>query len=144
MLSKIAVASAVALAAGAPVAGVPQKRGTRSTQKGRVSREFVDFGVVSACVYRPRLVGGGGEVVEPGWFGQRERAQDAALAGGELGALGDGALGGGEGDEVDAVQLVWGRGRRDAMTAQARRMLCGTEQASRPEPPHEFCMSSPN
>lgn len=39
-------------------------------------------------------------------FGQVERLEDAALAVHALGALGDGALAGGERDEVHAVKLV--------------------------------------
>ena len=44
------------------------------TQKGRVSRYFAGLGGFAPCAYRPRLLGGGGEVVEPGWLGQLERA----------------------------------------------------------------------
>lgn len=66
------------------------------TQKGRVSRYFAGVGGFAPCVYRPRLLGGRGEVVEAGWLGELERVEDVALVGGELGALGDGAFGDGE------------------------------------------------
>jgi hypothetical protein len=57
-----------------------------------VSGAFADLTVVGPCVYRARLLGGGREVVEARGLGQVERLEDAALAGGELGALGDGAF----------------------------------------------------
>ena len=37
-------------------AGLPQKRSTRTVEKGGVSRAFPGFGVVSPCVYRPGLL----------------------------------------------------------------------------------------
>jgi hypothetical protein len=67
-----------------------------------VSRAFVGFDMVCPCVYRPRLLGGRGEVVEAGWLRERERLEDVALVGGELGALGDGTFGD---DEAHAVKL---------------------------------------
>ena len=54
----------------------------------------------------PRLLGGWGEVVEAGRLWELERLEDAALGGGEFGALRDGAFVGLEGDEVQAVELV--------------------------------------
>ena len=51
-------------------------------------------------------VGGRREVVEARWLGQLERLEDLALGMREFGALGDGALAGGERDEVHAVELV--------------------------------------
>jgi hypothetical protein len=41
-----------------------------------------------------RSVGGGGEVEGPGWFGQVEKVEQVALAGGGPAVLGDGAVGG--------------------------------------------------
>ena len=61
-----------------------------------MSRAFVGFDMVCPCVYRLRLIGGRGEVVEAGWLGELERLEDVALVGGELGALGDGDFGDGE------------------------------------------------
>ena len=55
-----------------------------------------------------RLLGGGGEVEVAGWFGEVEGAEDPAVAGGELAALGDVAFAGGEGDEVEAFEFVAG------------------------------------
>ena len=48
----------------------------------------------------------GGQVVEPGRFGNLEGCEDLLVAGGEPGALGDVALGGGQGDQVEPVELV--------------------------------------
>src|SRR5512135_1149529 len=49
---------------------------------------------------------GEGEVEELGWFAQAQRLQNGLLAGGERGSLGDLAVGGGEGDQVRAVEFV--------------------------------------
>src|SRR5664279_5025292 len=49
---------------------------------------------------------GGGEVEEPWWFGQLEGVQDGLLTGCPCRALGDGAVWGGQGDQVHPVQLV--------------------------------------
>ena len=48
-------------------------------------------------------VGDGGEVVEAGRLGQLQGVQDGALVGGGLAALGDGAVAGGQGDQVHPV-----------------------------------------
>lgn len=48
----------------------------------------------------------GGEVVEPGRFGDLERGEDLLLAGGDLGALREVSFVGGEGDQVEPVELV--------------------------------------
>lgn len=55
------------------------------------------------------LVGGvvaGGDFEVLGWFGQVECGQDALLPGGEDGALRDAALGGGQGDQMHAVEFL--------------------------------------
>ncbi|HEY3033725.1 MAG TPA: hypothetical protein VGJ54_03605 [Streptosporangiaceae bacterium] len=49
---------------------------------------------------------GGGEVVEARRLGQVQAAQDVFVPGGQLAALGDGALGGAQGDQVQAFELV--------------------------------------
>ena len=48
----------------------------------------------------------GGEVEEPGWFGQIERVKDGLLTCGGRGALGDVAVVGGESDQVEPVEFV--------------------------------------
>jgi hypothetical protein len=70
------------------------------------------FGVLGSCYYSvlgPRgrcSAGGGGEVEEPWWFGQFEGVQDGLLTRGQCCSLGDGAGGGGQGDQVHPVELV--------------------------------------
>ena len=57
----------------------------------------------------PSVGGGAGagcEVEVFGGFGQVERGEDGLLVAGEGGALGDAAVGGGEGDQVHAVEFV--------------------------------------
>jgi hypothetical protein len=49
---------------------------------------------------------GGGELDVAGWFVEVEGGEDLALGPSEHRGLGDGALGGGEDDELDAVELV--------------------------------------
>jgi hypothetical protein len=51
-------------------------------------------------------VGAGCQVEIFGGFGQVERGQDGFLVGGAGGALRDAAVGGGEGDQVHAVEFV--------------------------------------
>jgi hypothetical protein len=51
-------------------------------------------------------VGAGCEVEVAGWFGQVEGGQDGLVAAGEGGALRDAAVGGGQGDQVHAVEFV--------------------------------------
>ena len=71
---------------------------------------FGRVGAEGSCYYGLGVAAvglvGGGELEEPGWFGDVEGAQDLSLAGGEFAALGDGAFGGGEGDEVEAFEVV--------------------------------------
>jgi hypothetical protein len=52
------------------------------------------------------LAARGGEVEVFGWFRQLERVEDGLLAAGGGGALRDAAVGGGQGDQVHAVELV--------------------------------------
>ena len=51
-------------------------------------------------------VDAGCEVEVAGWFGQVEGGEDGFLVAGEGGALGDATVGGGEGDQVHAVEFV--------------------------------------
>src|SRR6266496_6235419 len=53
---------------------------------------------------------GQGEVEEPWWLGELQGAQDGLLAGCGRGALGDPAVVGGQGDQVQPVQFVAGVG----------------------------------
>ena len=48
----------------------------------------------------------GCEVEVAGWFGQVEGGKDGFVATGEGRALGDAVIGGGQGDQVDAVEFV--------------------------------------
>lgn len=52
------------------------------------------------------LAGRGGEVEVFGWLGQLEHVQDGFLCAGGGRALGDAAVGGGQGDLVHAVEFV--------------------------------------
>ena len=78
-----------------------------------------------------RLVGGRGEVVEPGRLGQFERAEDPPLGGGELGALRDGAFVRGEGDQAQAVELVADVAPRVVGLGSRRRVVAPASRAAR-------------
>jgi hypothetical protein len=78
----------------------------------RANVECAEFGRVTTrrevgvpSVFDGR-VGAGCEVEVFGGFGQVEGGQDGLVATGEGRALGDAALGGGQGDQVHAVQFV--------------------------------------
>jgi hypothetical protein len=69
------------------------------------------IGVVCLRVVLFLLVGGWvavsrGEFVEPWGFGQVQAAQDVLVPGGEFAALGDGAFGGAQHDEVESFEVV--------------------------------------
>jgi hypothetical protein len=92
-------------------AGVPQMMGMRLAGIGGLTWAYTGERGGRSCYYRhpaSKSVRDGGEVEEAGWFGQVERGQDGALARGGQAALGDAAVGGGQGDQVHAVQLVSG------------------------------------
>jgi len=52
------------------------------------------------------LAVGGGELVEPRGFGQVQPAQDLLVPGGQFAALGEGALGCAQHDEVEPFEFV--------------------------------------
>src|SRR5680860_1447637 len=89
--------------------------------------------MVGSCYYRPlsgplrsSAGGGGGEVVEPRRFGQFQGVEDLLLARGGRRALGDVALGGGQGDQVHPVELVG-----DVAAGVAGGVLDGPDQQQR-------------
>ena len=65
------------------------------TSEGRKPAWCAGFRVfVRLCVVCLRAsVGGGGDVAEAWWFGDAERVEEVALVGGQLGALGELAVG---------------------------------------------------